>query len=768
MGLWDRIKKTLARGLKGAAGTVSKIREGLGSAINQVRSFTQGVVSRNAAPLQVAAQDLIRGSVAAQSRAAKAATRAQERLQAATRIHAKTARRALETQRVRAMTEALRVQGEAARKAFEAQKAIEDGAKRIKTAATNRETRLREDLAAAETIPKARETIEEIFNRAAVNTLLTGSPFRAQMPSKAQEVLDKITDTFGMQLTPGGPKHIVIIPGVDVKTALPGANRVAARRIGEVISGQGMKTIVSNFKKNPQAFLKNIGKLKPVDKAKFFKNLHKAPGGNTMARAIDRYETNKLFQAMTAAERRSWKQMAKKAPKWFFKLLGVGTAVMGTEFMIGWLRKEATEPLGIASWGAYEEKKWGELKKITEAQRKFQDTINVEVVSKILESFPILGPMFKVNREEQMKSNEFFARAAEEGLKNEPEATARLILAVSPTAANVYINGQFHGKGPRFEVELPPGDYVVLVDLKGYEAQSLDVSLDPKEIESHSVQLDVSAAETFRKWEKVSDEKKISVRDKYPDQYRRWTSTTPSIRNVWITNQAKPYKEWTPEARDEWKDWDQSLENKGAVDIVSTPPADVFIGGVDSGRMTPTQIELAPGSYDISLETPGHETWHGKAFIKAGRTEEIRAELKPRDKTEREEDLGYLSINTEPMGAVVIIDGIVQDYPTPTKVDLDPGTHDVIIRKKGYQDLEDTIVTTAGETVRKDYVIEEKITEDVYRVFVNSTPSGGKILVDGFFSGEWSDGYVDLLPGTYDISVQKTGYQEAEQEVEVP
>ncbi|KKL78726.1 hypothetical protein LCGC14_2021990, partial [marine sediment metagenome] len=251
-------------------------------------------------------------------------------------------------------------------------------------------------------------------------------------------------------------------------------------------------------------------------------------------------------------------------------------------------------------------------------------------------------------------------------------------------------------------------------------------------------------------------------------QTAKWEKASPDVRNIWITNQARPYKEWTPEAVDEWKEWDLSLENKGEVLVESTPAADIFIGGVDSGRMTPALIELAPGSYDISLEAPGYEKWTGKAFVKAGRTEEIRAELKPRDKTEREENMGYLSINTEPMGAIAIIDGTVQDYPTPTKVDLDAGTHDVVIRKKGYQDLQDTVEIAAGDTVRRDYVLEEKITEDVYRVFVNSSPSGGKILVDGYFSGQWSDGYVDLFPGVYDISVQKTGYLEAVQELEVP
>ncbi|KKK76906.1 hypothetical protein LCGC14_2858950, partial [marine sediment metagenome] len=244
---------------------------------------------------------------------------------------------------------------------------------------------------------------------------------------------------------------------------------------------------------------------------------------------------------------------------------------------------------------------------------------------------------------------------------------------------------------------------------------------------------------------------------KYSKQYEKWEPATPKAKSTWIDYSSKPYEEWPPDDDDDLKPWDQEQENIGELSISSTPAADVFLGGVDAGKITPASFTLVPGTYDVSLEAPGHKTWTGKAFVKAGKTEEIHAELKPRDPTEKEETMGYLSINTEPMGAIAIIDGIVMDYPTPTKVDLDPGTHSVVIRKKGYQDIEDIVEISAGETARRDYILMEKVTEDVWRVFVNSLPSGGKILVDGYFTGQWSDGYVDLNPGIYDISVQK-GY----------
>ncbi|KKL54872.1 hypothetical protein LCGC14_2261060, partial [marine sediment metagenome] len=527
MGLWDRVKGTLGRAWNAAAGVVGKIRKGIGSAVKAVTKWGTGVVTRNADRLQAAGRDLIQASVAAQRRTSSAAARAQKRLQAATRIHDDTLRKQMEIRRIRAMSASMAVQADAARKALAAQKAIKKAAGKINKAVKAREKRLKQDLAAARAVPRERETIADTFHRAALATLLERKAFAGELHPKAREILDKLTDTFGVRMIPDGPKHMVIIPAAGIHTGVPGTSGVAARRIGQVIQGQGIKTIIKSMEKSPLIFLRNIRKLKPADKAMFLKNIATAPGGKKVAAAIQKDSIASLMKAMPHAQRQAWKGMLKKAPSWFKKGLAIGAAIMGTEFMVGWLRKEATEPLGIASWGAYEEKKWGDLKRLTDAQRKFQAAANNSWVAKILENFPVLGPMFEVNRKEQVMSNEFFAKAAEEGIINEPEATGQLKLDGTPSGANVYIAGSFHGKLAGFNAELPTGSHSILIDLKGYEAQRLDIVLEPGEEIIAGVDLEASDGEVFRKWERAPSAARSAVANRWPKQTARWEKASP-------------------------------------------------------------------------------------------------------------------------------------------------------------------------------------------------------------------------------------------------
>ncbi|KKK47565.1 hypothetical protein LCGC14_3153910, partial [marine sediment metagenome] len=324
------------------------------------------------------------------------------------------------------------------------------------------------------------------------------------------------------RIVPGGKKHILIMPFAGIQKGVPGVNRIAARRIGQVIKGQGIKKIIAQMDKSPLTFLRNIRKLKPADKAMFLRNIATAPGGKKVAAAIQKDSIAALMKAMPQAQRQAWRKMLKGAPRKFKWILATGTAVLGTEFMVGWLRKEATEPLGIGTWALIKERRWREALEATKLQKKFLDAANNSWVATILENFPVLGPMFKINREEQYAANELFAKTAEDMIKKEPEATARLILDGTPSSANVYIAGSFYGKLAGFTAELPTGPHSILIDLKGYVARRLDIVLDPKEIERHRVDLEISPATVFVPYKRASSTQKAWVKETYPAQYNNY------------------------------------------------------------------------------------------------------------------------------------------------------------------------------------------------------------------------------------------------------
>jgi serine/threonine protein kinase len=69
--------------------------------------------------------------------------------------------------------------------------------------------------------------------------------------------------------------------------------------------------------------------------------------------------------------------------------------------------------------------------------------------------------------------------------------------------------------------------------------------------------------------------------------------------------------------------------------------------------------------------------------------------------------VGYVRVDAQPF-ATVWIDGVeIQDTPLP-RHELPPGQHIVELRREGYQTVVDTILVTAGNTLRKRYPLVRK------------------------------------------------------------
>lgn len=62
------------------------------------------------------------------------------------------------------------------------------------------------------------------------------------------------------------------------------------------------------------------------------------------------------------------------------------------------------------------------------------------------------------------------------------------------------------------------------------------------------------------------------------------------------------------------------------------------------------------------------------------------------------ENLGSLSIATDPPGAVIYIDGLKQGISPATIPGITPGSHTLLLRLEGYDDLSIPVVVSAGKT----------------------------------------------------------------------
>ena len=101
---------------------------------------------------------------------------------------------------------------------------------------------------------------------------------------------------------------------------------------------------------------------------------------------------------------------------------------------------------------------------------------------------------------------------------------------------------------------------------------------------------------------------------------------------------------------------------------------------------------------------------------------------------------------------------------------ISPGYHAVRIEKDGKKPWTKTVYCMSGDTITVSPAFEDLDSynpstdeepsdeEQLKRVFVNSNPSGAKVLINGAASGQWTPCYFDLPEGYYLFTIVKSGY----------
>ena len=220
----------------------------------------------------------------------------------------------------------------------------------------------------------------------------------------------------------------------------------------------------------------------------------------------------------------------------------------------------------------------------------------------------------------------------------------------------------------------------------------------------------------------------------------------------------------------------------GCVGIDGDCGAEIWLFGADTGFITPHTFNLsvteAGTSYNIVVCKRGYDN---RTFTKTLRPDDvwdIKAALveewaPPEPGPEgvpenRVAERGTVSVYTKPAGAFITYGGIWHNYPTPTKLELLPGTYHVVIEREGFKPVEDDITIAAGADIRKEYKLTAVPWPELYRVDITSMPEGAKLLINDAFTSKWTPDYIILNPGVFTFSLVKSGYETWSEEVEIP
>ena len=156
---------------------------------------------------------------------------------------------------------------------------------------------------------------------------------------------------------------------------------------------------------------------------------------------------------------------------------------------------------------------------------------------------------------------------------------------------------------------------------------------------------------------------------------------------------------------------------QGWVRVGGSPAgAAVLIDGRDTGKKTPAEVTLDPGSHSVTLHKPGYldastgirlvagqAVSYSPTLLVAGRTDNIR--IVSGNKFfggGASSDMARIEIKSEPKGAQVIVNGTRLQKTTPVEIQVDAGSYDITLQKEGYKPVHESAIVGADDRVKID------------------------------------------------------------------
>ena len=193
------------------------------------------------------------------------------------------------------------------------------------------------------------------------------------------------------------------------------------------------------------------------------------------------------------------------------------------------------------------------------------------------------------------------------------------------------------------------------------------------------------------------------------------------------------------------------------VTIKSAPAdgAEVMAGGEQLG-LTPVTATLQPGFVDVLLKKEGFKLSSDRIEVKSGAPMEFTIDMRPL--------VGFITIETEPLGAKVLMDGSIDLGATPIYSRETPvGEHSFDISMENYYPASDKFAVEEDFQYTKKYIL--KAMEST--LSLTSRPSGATIFVNNERQAETTPTNFTLLPGPYVISVYAEGFVQTEEKIDL-
>jgi len=206
----------------------------------------------------------------------------------------------------------------------------------------------------------------------------------------------------------------------------------------------------------------------------------------------------------------------------------------------------------------------------------------------------------------------------------------------------------------------------------------------------------------------------------------------------------------------------------GALAVGSVPEgAAVYVDGIYRGVTSTTVGNLAPGQHAVRLFKSGYQDWTGEVQIQKG----VITSIGPALVKDPQPVYGTVSISSLPPGAEVYADGMYigetrEGSPLVFR-EVQPGTHTLLLTRTGHQDYTTTGVVRAGENYDLAISLTPNPQSTTGGISLASSPSGAEAFLDNAYRGLTPLTIDSLEPGTYQVHLKLSGYQDWQSAVPV-
>lgn len=193
-----------------------------------------------------------------------------------------------------------------------------------------------------------------------------------------------------------------------------------------------------------------------------------------------------------------------------------------------------------------------------------------------------------------------------------------------------------------------------------------------------------------------------------------------------------------------------------AIQVYSNPSgANVVVDNFWYDTTPATIYSVGNGWHTVYVTMSGYEPYSESVYVDDS-TRVVVANLV------QTSDTGFLSVTSQPSSADIYVDGVYHGNAPMVIGNLWAGSHTLLVRMAGYNDVSDVVTISPGITTSYNAILTSS-GPGTGSLQIDSTPAGAAVYVDGNYQGTTPASgamYINqLTPGIYTVMLRMQDYQ---------